>query len=87
MTGEEPGSLALNPADAYQDLVGRPSIESPLARVKPKSPDDSYLIRKVEGTHLKAGGTGGRMPLGGPALDEASIAVIRTWILAGAPQG
>jgi len=86
LTGEEPGNLALNPADAYQNLVGRTSVESPLLRVKPGSSEDSYLMRKIEGTHLTAGGKGARMPLGGPFLDEASIAVIRAWIVAGAPE-
>jgi hypothetical protein len=86
LTGEEPGNLALNPADAYLNLVGRPSIESPLVRVKPDSPEDSYLIRKIEGTHLKAGGKGARMPLGGPVLDGESVAVIRAWIVTGAPE-
>lgn len=86
LTGEEPGNLALNPSDAYQYLVGRTSVESPLLRVKPGSSEDSYLMRKIEGTHLKVGGKGARMPLGGPALDEASIAVIRAWIVAGASE-
>jgi hypothetical protein len=86
LTGEEPGNLALNPADAYQNLVGRNSVESPLVRVKPGSSEDSYLMRKIEGTHLKAGGKGARMPLGGPVLDETSIAIIRAWIVAGAPE-
>jgi hypothetical protein len=46
------------------------------------NPDNSYLVRKLEGT---AGITGSRMPLGGPPLDAALIANVRAWITAGAP--
>lgn len=85
LTGEEPGNLALNSSDAYANLVGRPSVESALERVKAGSPDDSYLVRKIEGTQTDMGGKGARMPLGIAALDAATIARIRAWIVAGAP--
>ena len=52
-----------------------------LQRVNPGSRDNSYLIRKLEGSAT----VGARMPLGGPFLDDATIAVIRQWIAAGAP--
>ncbi len=51
-------------------------------RVAPMDPDNSYLIRKLEGA---AGITGAQMPLGGPALDQAVIDEIRQWIMDGAP--
>ena len=47
----------------------------------PGDPDASYLIHKLEG---RAGITGDRMPQGGPFLSSADIAVIRSWIQAGA---
>jgi hypothetical protein len=49
--------------------------------VEPGNPDDSYLIRKLEGGPNISGG---QMPLGGPALDQATINQIRDWITAGA---
>jgi hypothetical protein len=55
--------------------------EPPLGRVQPGNPNDSYLIHKLEGTQ----NVGGRMPLGGTPLSTADIAVVRQWILNGAP--
>jgi hypothetical protein len=49
--------------------------------VAPGRPDDSYLVHKIEGRAA----VGARMPLGGPFLDDATIAVIRDWIARGAP--
>lgn len=85
LTGEEPGNMAFHPAAAYQNLVRVPSIGSPLLRVKPGAPEDSYIIRKLEGTQLQVGGQGTQMPLDGGPLDPADIARIRNWISAGAP--
>jgi len=50
--------------------------------VAPGDPEASYLIHKLEG---RAGIAGDRMPQGGPFLSSADIAVIRSWIQAGAP--
>lgn len=78
-----PAGLRLDAASSYALLVGVASAEVPsLQRVNPGSPDNSYLIRKLEGSAT----VGARMPLGGPFLDDATIAVIRQWIAAGAPQ-
>jgi hypothetical protein len=84
LTGQEPGNMALYPAAAYQSLVGVKSVESPLLRVKPGAPDESYIVRKLEGTHLEAGGVGLRMPAEGEPLPEADIQRIREWIKGGA---
>lgn len=84
LTGQEPGQMALHPKAAYKNLVGVPSVESKLPRVAPGAPDDSYLQRKLEGTHLDAGGNGERMPLAQAPLDAATIAKFRAWIAAGA---
>jgi hypothetical protein len=85
LTGEEPGNQALYPAAAYKSWVGVPSIESPLLRVKPGAPDESYVVHKLEGTHLAAGGKGVRMPMDGDPLTIQEIQTIREWIGAGAP--
>lgn len=59
-----------------------PSVEQPsVLRVKPGDPDDSYIIRKLEGAPAISGG---RMPLGGPYLPQATIDMIRQWITDGA---
>jgi mono/diheme cytochrome c family protein len=77
-----PGSMNLTAGNSFANLVNVPSQEQPnLLRVKPGDPDNSYLIRKLEGT---AGISGSRMPLGGPFLDQATIDQVRSWIAAGA---
>lgn len=86
LTGEEGGHMSLYPAAAYKTLVGVPSTESPLPRVKPGEPDQSYVVRKLEGTHIEAGGSGMRMPLEGGPLEAAEIKLIRSWISEGAQQ-
>lgn len=84
LTGEEAGNLALHPKAAWKSLVGRKSGESPHLIVAPGAPDRSYLIMKLEGTHLSNGGTGDRMPFGAPPLDLPAIAKVRAWIADGA---
>lgn len=84
LTGEEAGGMALYPAAAYASIVAVPSLESRLMRIKPGAPDESYLLLKVEGRHLDAGGSGQRMPFGEAPLDEAILQRLRNWIAAGA---
>ena len=84
LTGEEAGGMALHPRAAYRALVGVQSLGSPLLRVKPGLPDESYLVRKLEGTHVEAGGGGFRMPMDGAPLSEVQIGAIRAWTAAGA---
>lgn len=82
--GGAPQGLRLDAANSYALLVAVSSNEVPgVMRVAPGQPDASYLIQKLEG-HAAVGA---RMPLGGPYLDDATIAVIRQWIAAGAPAG
>lgn len=85
VTGEELGGLGLAPSLAYRQLVEAEALQSPMARVKPGAPEESYLLHKLAGTHLDQGGTGGRMPLGFPPLAETQIDQITRWIAAGAP--
>jgi hypothetical protein len=80
-----PGGMSLESGKAYAALVNVKSSESPLMRVAPNSPDNSYVVRKLEGTHIQAGGSGGKMPLNGSPLPAAQIDIIKRWISLGAP--
>jgi hypothetical protein len=76
-----PAGLRLDAGSSYALLVGAASQQSAgTLRVAPGRPDDSYLVHKIEGRAA----VGSRMPLGGPFLDDATIAVIREWIARGA---
>lgn len=78
-----PAGLRLDATNSYALLVGVASAEVPsLQRVNPGRPDDSYLVQKLDGRAA----VGVRMPFGGPYLDDATIAVVRQWIAAGAAQ-
>ncbi|NJD31703.1 MAG: TIGR03118 family protein [Gammaproteobacteria bacterium] len=79
--GALPGSQDLRAGQSFASLVNVPSQEQPgLMRVKPGDPDNSYLVRKLQGT---SGISGSRMPLGGPFLDQATIDQVRAWIASG----
>lgn len=70
---------------AYMNTVNVPSEELPsMDRVEPGDPDQSYLVHKVQGTHLDVGGSGLRMPRGLEPLSDDQITRIRTWIQQGA---
>lgn len=86
LTGKEAGNLALHPAAAYDSLVKVRSVGAAMPRVAPGAPDKSYLMMKLDGTHLAGGGKGVRMPMGMPPLDAPIRALIRAWIAAGAPR-
>ena len=76
-----PGVQNLTAGHTYASIVDVTSIEDPtLKRVNPSDPDNSYLVRKIEGA---AGIVGERMPKGG-ALTQAQIDEVRAWIAAGA---
>ena len=76
-----PQGLRLDEANSYGLLVGVASMEVPsILRVAPGDPDNSYLIQKLEGT----ASVGEQMPFGGTPLPQASIDVIRQWIIEGA---
>lgn len=75
--------LSLTASNAYSNLVGVPSRTSGgVLRVAPGDPDNSMIIMKVEGRP----GVGSRMPLGGSALPDETIQLLRDWIAAGALQ-
>lgn len=70
--------------NSFNNLVG---VDSSLAanevRVIASDPNNSYLVKKLEGA---AGITGQRMPLGGTQLSTELIGLVRTWIGEGAVQ-
>lgn len=84
LTGQEQGSIALHARVAYDNLVGVPSEQSDLVRVEPGATERSYLLLKLTGEHLAAGGSGEPMPMGGRSLAAEEIEVIRRWIAEGA---
>jgi hypothetical protein len=67
---------------AANELLGG----SGLKRVLPSRPDSSYLVHKIQGTHLFAPslGSGVQMPEAHPPLAKGTINLIRNWILQGA---
>jgi hypothetical protein len=70
---------------AYVNVVNVPSQELPsMDRVEPGDPDQSYLVHKIQGTHLDMGGSGLRMPRGQEPLSDDQIRLIRAWIQQGA---
>jgi hypothetical protein len=82
--GRAPASnLVLTEGRAYQQLVGRASLGKPGATlVIPGDPDNSYIVKKLEGA---SDIVGLRMPRNnGPFLSEGQMRVIRRWISDGA---
>ncbi len=80
----EPAGLGF--VDAYDRLVGVASTQAPdMDRVTPGDLDASYLWRKIEGTHIAAGGSGSRMPQRA-TLPDSDTDTIRRWIVGGAPR-
>lgn len=83
ITGQ--AGLALEPSKSYAQLVGVQSTQAAgRLRVKAGEPAQSYLLDKLNGTQVQAGGTGVRMPQGLPALSQNQVNLIKTWIEEGA---
>ena len=86
-TRANPGAKPMVLAEglAYDNIVGVAAAELPtMPRIQPGQPDASYLVHKLQGTHLTVGGTGSRMPLGGAPVAQATIDRLRAWVAAGA---
>lgn len=77
------GLFLNDPATAYALLVGRASRQAPgQTLVVPGDPDNSYLVKKLEGA---PGIVQSRMPRNnGPFLTDGQMLVIRKWIRDGA---
>jgi len=85
LTGQEAGNLALHPRAAYKSLTAKQSIEAKnMLLVSPGKAEDSYLIHKLQGTHLDVGGTGNRMPFGNASLPPEIINDFVQWVNEGA---
>jgi hypothetical protein len=80
--GALPAGLDLTSISAsFVGLVNVPASQNgALDRVEPGDPDNSYLIRKLEGTAA----VGNRMPLFGTPLDQDAIDAVREWVAGGA---
>lgn len=73
--------LDLSAGSAYTAIVDVDAEEVMLKRIAPGNPDDSYLIRKLEGGPDIVGA---QMPFGAPPLAAGLIQQIRDWTAAGA---
>jgi hypothetical protein len=85
LPGGAQGELSLYP-DAWSELVGTASKQSPLLRVEPGSPDRSYLYIKLIDSGDSVGGSGQLMPVQQPPLEQDQIEIVRLWIEQGAEQ-
>ena len=75
--------LRLDPGFSAGNLINVASPQDPtLIRVIPGNPNGSFLIQKLEGIQT----VGIQMPAFSPSLPQATIDVIRQWILNGASQ-
>lgn len=80
-----PQGLVLNTDATLDMLVNTPSSQAPdLFRIEPGNPDDSYLIRKLEGGPNIVGFQMPPTELGEAHLIQEEIDVIRQWIVDGA---
>jgi len=79
--------MSLGAGQTFGSVVNVVARELPsMNRVTPNQPDNSYLVHKIQGTHLNVdvGGSGSRMPLNRSPLSQSDIDLIRAWIQAGA---
>ena len=83
LPGAAQGGLSLYP-DAWSEIIGVPSKQSPLLQVESGSPDKSYLYIKLIDSGESVGGSGQLMPIQQPPLDPKQIETIRLWIDQGA---
>ena len=75
--------LVLTAGSSANNLLNVPSSQQPaLRRVLVGNPDNSYMIRKIQGGPSI---TGARMPLNRAPLSQAQIDLLRLWISQGAP--
>ncbi len=77
--------LRLTAEEAWEQLVDRPSMEAPLLDlVEPGRPDQSYLVHKLKGTQIEAGGRGLALPFEVELLTEEEWGRVEAWVLGGA---
>ena len=86
VTGAENGGLNLGRREAHAALLA-PSTGAPaMPRVTPGDPSKSYLVHKLKGTQLEAGGSGAQMPMYDPPkpFPAEHLELIERWIEEGA---
>ncbi|PRP97134.1 c-type cytochrome domain-containing protein [Enhygromyxa salina] len=78
--------LNLQAPDLLAELLNHEVVGNPgVALVEPGDPENSWLYQIIASCQPD-GGTGSHMPLNSPVLlDDRSIALVREWILDGAP--
>ena len=78
--------MNLSAGQAYTNTVNVPAVErdSTMDRIEPNQPDSSYLIHKINNTHLTVGGSGARMPAGAPPLPLQTRRMVARWVSEGA---
>lgn len=80
------GELSLTKEDAYDALVGAPSVQrTDMLLVDPGSPDTSYLLIKLGVGDLSLLEEA-LMPSGEPLLPQSDLDLIIQWIEDGAPR-
>jgi mono/diheme cytochrome c family protein len=72
--------------DTYEELFQASADVPSIELIRPFDVGASYLRHKVRGTQATVGGSGSRMPLGGPFLTEPQLLLIEDWINLGAPR-
>ena len=85
--------MDLSTGNSYVSIVGimseqgNPPSGLGLMRIEPNVPDDSYLLHKINGTHLLniVGGSGSTMPPFGTTLPAQIRDDFEEWIMSGAP--
>lgn len=85
VTGAENAGLNLGRREAHASLMAS-SSEAPMPRVTPGDPAKSYLVYKLRGTQLEAGGSGNAMPMYDPPkpFPAEQLELIERWIREGA---
>ncbi|MBZ5709475.1 hypothetical protein [Nannocystis pusilla] len=78
------GSFTMTMGDSYAEIVGVPAPSVPVNLIEPNDPEASYLYLKMAGGFEGVGGAGTLMPPAMGLMDDAKIALIEAWILAGA---
>jgi len=82
--GNGAGGLTINTSASanHARLVNVTSPMSGEVYVIPNNAQNSYLVKKLE--NRQGSGNGGRMPVGGSALDNVDLTNIKNWINTGA---
>lgn len=88
VTGAENGGLNLGRRDSHAALLSGSTQAGAMPRVTPGDPTRSYLVHKLRGTQLEAGGSGARMPMYDPPkpFPAEHLEIIERWIREGAPK-